>query len=92
MSKLWSISALALVAILAAAAFSPVSAASIGNFSAGHATAGRIDRVDSGYSGRNIATVNPVTAPRLLIGPRQRRWVCGPIVNYDGTPHCHWAP
>jgi hypothetical protein len=19
------------------------------------------------------------------------RWVCGPIVNWDGTPHCHWV-
>jgi hypothetical protein len=25
-------------------------------------------------------------------GPKQKRWVCGPIVNYDGTKHCHWVP
>jgi hypothetical protein len=92
MSKHWSISALALVAVLAAAAFSSVSAASIGNFSAGHASTGRIDRIDPGSSGRNLATVSPVTASRLVTGPKQRRWVCGPIVNYDGTPHCHWVP
>ncbi len=24
--------------------------------------------------------------------PKQRRWVCGPIVNWDGSPHCHWVP
>ena len=24
-------------------------------------------------------------------GPKQRRWVCGPIVNWDGSRHCHWT-
>jgi hypothetical protein len=86
MLRLLSIAALASAAVVAAFANSPASAASvtINNVGAG----ARVNAI----TGRRFAPSTPVIniqTPRQ--GPKQRRWVCGPIVNYDGTPHCHWT-
>ena len=82
MLKLLSVGAVASAAMLAATLLSPATAA---QFSTGHFNfangSGQIGRSHGGSAmgGSNFTT------------PRQRRWVCGPIVNYDGTPHCHWT-
>jgi hypothetical protein len=83
MLKLLSATAVASAAMLATTLLSPATAA---QFNTGHfnfATgSGQIGRSHGGFArGESNFTT-----------PKQRRWVCGPIVNYDGTPHCHWAP
>jgi hypothetical protein len=87
MLKLLSVTAVASVAMLAAALVSPVTAAQI-NINTGH-----VNSVGRGGEGGRIhgefARVEPNFATPKI--PRQRKWVCGPIVNYDGTPHCHWG-
>jgi hypothetical protein len=74
--------------MLAATLASPATAAQI-NISTGHfdsvARSGEIAR-----SQGDLARVEPNLS--ALKTPKQRRWVCGPIVNYDGSPHCHWVP
>jgi hypothetical protein len=88
MLKLLSVTAVASVTMLAAALVSPVNAAQT-NINIGHfnsvGRSGEIGRshADFARGESNFAT------PKI---PKQRRWVCGPIVNYDGTPHCHWTP
>jgi hypothetical protein len=85
-----SVSALAAVAALAGVASSPAPAASLNNnIAVGHVTVTRPN-----ISG--VATSNQYFTPNVSHGPKLKpavggRWVCGPIVNYDGTPHCHWV-
>ena len=87
MLKLLSVTAVAAVTLLAAALVSPVTAAQI-SINTGHLnSAGRsgdIGRIHGDFARSETNFVSPKT-------PRQRKWVCGPIVNYDGTPHCHWT-
>jgi hypothetical protein len=89
MLKLLSIAALASAAIITAAASSPVSAAAVtvrvptARVSAGANVAGARQFAPNG----RVVTVQ---IPRQ--GPKQKKWVCGPIVNWDGSPHCHWVP
>jgi outer membrane scaffolding protein for murein synthesis (MipA/OmpV family) len=90
MRKLLSVSALASAALFAAAALSPAPAASLNNnISVGHVTMTRPN-----ISG--VAASNQYFTPNTSQGPKLKpavggRWVCGPIVNWDGTPHCHWV-
>jgi opacity protein-like surface antigen len=47
---------------------------------------GQVGRIHGGFANSDFTT------PKSnLTTPKYRRWVCGPIVNYDGTPHCHWT-
>jgi hypothetical protein len=90
MRKLLSVSALASTAVVAAVTLSPALAASLNNnIAVGHVTFTR-----PGVNG--IAASNQIFTPNASQGPKLKpavggRWVCGPIVNYDGTPHCHWV-
>jgi hypothetical protein len=92
MLKLLSVSAVASVVMLAGTLASPVTAAQM-NINTGHfnsvGRSGEIGRShgDFARSELNFATPN-IATPKT---PKQRKWVCGPIVNYDGTPHCHWT-
>jgi hypothetical protein len=87
MLKLLSVSAVASVTVLAAALVSPATAAQI-NINAGHINSvGRTGEI--GASRGDFARAEPNFATPNT--PKQRKWVCGPIVNYDGTPHCHWG-
>lgn len=82
MLKLLSATAVAFAAILAATPSSPASAAQFAghsNFAGGGGQFGQSH--GSFVKGGSVATT-----------PKQKRWVCGPIVNYDGSPHCHWVP
>ena len=92
MLKLLSASALALAAVLAGAVSSRVSAASLtNNVSAGHITSAR---VGGNISNTNVGASNQYFTPNghgPKLKPAVRVWVCGPIVNYDGSPHCHWV-
>jgi hypothetical protein len=88
MLKLLSIAALASTTIIAAAATSPVSAAAV--TVRVPTTSVRAGTVGNATGTREFVPVITVQTPRQ--GPKQRRWVCGPIVNYDGSPHCHWVP
>jgi hypothetical protein len=86
MLKLLSVTATASVVILAATLASPVSAAQI-NVNTGHINSFRGGEIGSSYA--DFARTEPnLAVPKT---PKQRKWVCGPIVNYDGTPHCHWG-
>jgi hypothetical protein len=87
MLKLLSVTAVASVTMLAAILVSPATAAQI-NINTGHFNSvGRSGEIGASHS--DFATgVSNVATPRTL---NRRRWVCGPIVNYDGTPHCHWT-
>ncbi len=90
MLKLLSIAALASAAIIAAAASSPVSAAAV---TVRVPTNTRVSAGANATGARQFAPngrVVTVQIPRQ--GPKQKKWVCGPIVNWDGTPHCHWVP
>jgi len=76
-------------AVLAAASLSPASAAPLtNNLSVGHVTITRPGNA-------NIATSNRIFTPNVPQGPKYKpavkKWVCGPIVNWDGSPHCHWV-
>jgi hypothetical protein len=62
---------------------SPASAAAFGMNNVG--TGARVGAATGGWQ----FTGTSMQIPRE--GPKQRRYVCGPIVNYDGTPHCHWV-
>jgi hypothetical protein len=88
MRKLWSVSALASAAVVTLT-LSPAFAASLNtNIAVGHVTVTRPN-----ISG--VAASNQYFVPSTVHGPKLKpavgRWVCGPIVNYDGTPHCHWV-
>jgi hypothetical protein len=89
MLKLLSVAAVA-SAMLTATLVSPVSAAQI-NINTGHVNSvGRTGDFGRGQGNFAKGETNFVssTTPNT---PKQRKWVCGPIVNYDGTPHCHWG-
>jgi hypothetical protein len=90
MLKLLSASALALAAVLAATVALPVSAAQFStNVSVGHVVAPRAN-----LGANNIGASNQYFTPNghgPKLKPAVRVWVCGPIVNYDGSPHCHWV-
>jgi hypothetical protein len=87
MLRFLSIAALASAAIIAAIPNSPASAAAV-----------RVNvpvnaRVNAATNTQKFAPdTGAITTQASHEGPKQRRWVCGPIVNYDGSPHCHWAP
>ena len=88
MLRVLSIASLASAAIIAAIPNSPASAAAVSINSVG--TSGRVGAVTNGrHFAPNTRALN-VQTPRHV--PRQKRWVCGPIVNWDGSPHCHWVP
>ncbi|HLH89269.1 MAG TPA: hypothetical protein VKX28_12495 [Xanthobacteraceae bacterium] len=92
MRKLLSVSALASTALLAPM-LSPASAASLNNnIAVGHVTYTRPGNV---AAATNVGTSNQYFTPNAAHGPKLKpavkKWVCGPIVNYDGTPHCHWV-
>jgi hypothetical protein len=92
MSKPLSIAAVASAIMIAAALVSPATAAQI-NVNNGHFNSvGRSAEIgvrgDFARSEANFVTPNMANTSHT---PRQRKWVCGPIVNYDGTPHCHWG-
>jgi hypothetical protein len=85
--KLLSVGAVASVTMLAAALASPVTAAQI-NINTGHSNSvGRSGEIGRGH-GEFAKSEAHFATPNV---PKQRKWVCGPIVNYDGTPHCHWG-
>ena len=90
MSKLLSVAAVVSATMLAATLASPATAAQI-NINTGHfnsvGRSGEIGRSQGNFAKGESNFTTPAT-PRT---PSQRRWVCGPIVNYDGTPHCHWT-
>jgi hypothetical protein len=91
MMRLLSIAVLGSAATLAAIPISPASAASVTVNNVG--TSARVSTIPNTLSGRRFAPSSPVInaqGPRHK--PRQGRWVCGPIVNWDGSPHCHWVP
>jgi hypothetical protein len=90
MLRFLSIAALASAAIIAASTNSPVSAAAV---TINVPTGTRVNAAANATSARQITPHNSENGMQNLSqGPKQRRWVCGPIVNYDGSPHCHWAP
>jgi hypothetical protein len=92
MLKLLSASALALAAVLAATVSSPVSAAPLSNnVSVGHVAP---PRPMNNFGANNIGASNQYFTPNghgPKLKPMVKKWVCGPIVNYDGSPHCHWV-
>jgi hypothetical protein len=93
MRKLLSVSALASTAVVAAATLSPAPAASLNNnIAVGHVT---VTRPGGNFSNNSIGASNQIFTPNVSHGPKLKpvvkKWVCGPIVNYDGTPHCHWV-
>jgi hypothetical protein len=88
MRKLLSVSALASTAVIAAATLSPAPAAPLNNnIAVGHVTIAR-PNVNGIAASNQIFTPNG-HGPKLK--PAVKKWVCGPIVNYDGSPHCHWV-
>jgi hypothetical protein len=90
MMRFLSIAALASAAIIAAIANSPAEAAAVRINSFG--TGAHVGVLTNATGGRQFAPNTPIrTGQTSRQGPKQRRWVCGPIVNYDGTPHCHWV-
>jgi hypothetical protein len=90
MLRLLSIAALASAAIIAAIPNSPVFAAVHTINSVGTV---RVSAVTNATGGGRFDSNTPViTGQPGRQGPKQRRWVCGPIVNWDGSPHCHWVP
>ena len=93
MRKLLSVAALASTALVAIATLSPAVAASLNNnIAVGHVT---FTRPGGNVAPANIAASNQYFTPNSVHGPKLKpavkKWVCGPIVNYDGTPHCHWV-
>ena len=87
MLKCLSVIAMVSVTMLSATLVSPATAAQI-NVNTGHINSvGRSG--DIGVNRGDFARTEPNFA--ALKTPKQRKWVCGPIVNYDGTPHCHWG-
>jgi len=81
----------ACAAVLAAISLSAASAAPLTtNVAVGRVVVSRPNNVSPG-----IATSNRIFTPNVSHGPKQKpavkKWVCGPIVNYDGSPHCHWV-
>jgi hypothetical protein len=90
MLKTVSLTALVAAAMLAAVV-SPVSAASLtNNVAAGHISAPRVNNV----SPNNIGASNQYFTPNghgPKLKPPVKVWVCGPIVNWDGSKHCHWV-
>ena len=87
MLKQLSVTAVASVIMLTATLVSPVIAAQI-NINTGHSNSvgrsGEIGRSHGDFARSEASFAKPDI-------PKQRKWVCGPIVNYDGTPHCHWG-
>jgi hypothetical protein len=89
MLKLLSATAVASV-IIAATLVSSVTAAQI-NVSTGHFNSVGRSGEFAGSRGDFARGEPNFAAPVTPNMSKQRRWVCGPIVNYDGTPHCHWT-
>jgi hypothetical protein len=90
MMKFLSIAALASAAVIAAAASAPVSAAAV---TVHVPTNIRVGAATNATGARQFApSVRLITVQSPSQEPKQRKWVCGPIVNWDGTPHCHWVP
>ena len=89
MRRLLCVSALASTAVLAA--LSPAPAAGLNaNIAVGHVTVTRTNPNISGIAASNqYFTPNVAQGPKLK--PAVKKWVCGPIVNWDGSPHCHWV-
>jgi len=94
MPKLSSIATLASAAMIAATLTSPVSAAAlrINNVGAG----ARVGAVHTAIGGGRFTPMIPAIATQTPHhGPKyqkpQWKWVCGPLLNYDGTKHCHWV-
>ena len=86
MPRLLSIAALASAAIIATMSNSPVSAAALTMNSVGGSHI-------SAATNRGFAPNIAVSAVQLHNQePHQKKWVCGPIVNWDGSPHFHWVP
>ncbi|HEY4919644.1 MAG TPA: hypothetical protein VII40_06030 [Xanthobacteraceae bacterium] len=87
MLRLLSLAALASAAIIATSPNSPASAAALtmNNVGAG----AHVSAVTNRAFAPNIA-VSSVQIPGHE--PKYKKWVCGPIVNWDGSPHCHWVP
>jgi hypothetical protein len=87
MLKRLSLTAVASLTMLAATLASPVTAAQI-NVNTGHINSvgrsGDVGRINGDFARGEPNFATPKT-------PKQRKWVCGPIVNWDGTPHCHWT-
>jgi len=91
MRKLLFVAAIASTTVVAAATLSPALAASLNNnIAVGHGTFTRPSPNISGVAASNqVFTPNVAHGPKLK--PAVKKWVCGPIVNYDGSPHCHWV-
>jgi hypothetical protein len=89
MRKLLFVSAIASTAAVAAATLSPAPAASLNNnIAVGHVTVTR-PNINGVAASNQYFTPNSAQGPKLK--PAVKKWVCGPIVNYDGSPHCHWV-
>jgi hypothetical protein len=85
MLKRLSATAVASAAMLAATLSSPATAAMLyTGHSNGHPNVvlggGQVGQGHGSFTNGGPKYAKPV-----------RTWVCGPIVNYDGTPHCHWV-
>jgi len=88
MLRLLSIAALACAAIVAAAPNSPASAAALMINNVGPRI-GAVNNVAGGA--RFVPNTSMIAVHASQQGPKQRRWICGPLLNWDGTPHCHWV-
>jgi hypothetical protein len=81
-----STTAVASVIMLAATLVSPVTAAQI---KVNSVQVNPVVRTDIGRT--HVSMPNYYASSNIPNVPKQRKWVCGPIVNWDGTPHCHWG-
>jgi hypothetical protein len=86
MLKLLSIAALASTAIVAAN--SSVSAAGL---MINHVGTARIGAVTNAPGGRFAPNTPTITGQPAGHEAKPRRWVCGPLKNWDGSWHCHWV-
>ena len=84
MPRLSFVAALACATILAAIPNSPA-------FAAATTTTVVVPHVTATPTTGTRLSPNTTTGQTIHQGPKQRRWVCGPIVNWDGSPHCHWV-
>jgi hypothetical protein len=81
---------LSVAAVASAMLVSPVAAAQMNMNTAHINSVGR--SADVGRTQGNLVSSEAnFVRPATSITPKQKKWVCGPIVNYDGTPHCHWG-
>ena len=93
MLKVVSLSALCCAAIVATVSLA--SAAPLTNNVAGHVAP---PRPMNNFGANNIGASNQYFTPNSAHGhngpklkPPVKVWVCGPIVNWDGSKHCHWV-